>query len=182
MVYTVSRGGPAMRRFVSYFVILVTLFLAPLTFAQGTTSSATATCNFDDEKQLAVEYQRVVLNPKKPVPGQVPFGKVWAPGGKPLTLFTNTPIQVGARNLPIGAYTMFVIPAAKQWTLIVSKSTDMSGAYDEQQDLVRVPMESGELPSPELEFSVAFEHVTPGQCNIRLDLDKTGHFVTFQKR
>ena len=58
----------------------------------------------------------------------------------------------------------------------------MSGAYDEQQDLVRVPMESGELPSPELEFSVAFEHVTPGQCNIRLDLDKTGHFVTFQKR
>lgn len=171
-----------MRRFVSSFVILTTLLLAHLALAQGTTSTATATCNFDDEKQLAVEYQRVTLNPKKPIPGQVPFGKVWAPGGKPMTLFTNTPIQVGPRMLPVGAYTMFAIPTAKQWTLIVSKSTDMSGAYDEQQDLVRVPMQSGELPSPEPEFSVAFEHVAPGQCNIRLDLDKTGHFVTFQKR
>jgi hypothetical protein len=171
-----------MRRFVSFFVILTTLFLTHVAFAQSTVSSANATCNFDDEKQLAVEYQRVTLNPKKPIPGQVPFGKVWAPGGKPMTLFSNTPIEVGARNLPIGAYTMFVIPTSKQWSLIVSKSTDMSGAYDEQQDLVRVPMQSGELPSPELEFSVAFEHVAPDQCNIRLDLDKSGYFVTFQKR
>ncbi len=84
--------------------------------------------------------------------------------------------------LPIGAYTLFVIPTSKQWTLIVSKSTDMTGAYDEQQDLLRIPMDSGELPSPEPDFSVAFEHVAPGQCNLRLDLDKTGHFVPFQKR
>jgi len=99
-----------------------------------------------------------------------------------MTLFTDTPVQVGARNLPMGAYTLFVIPTAKQWTLIVSKSTDTSGAYDEQQDLVRVPMESGELPSPEPQLNVAFEHVAPGQCNLRVDLDKNGHFVPFQKR
>jgi hypothetical protein len=168
-----------MRRLVSYFVILVTSFLAQMAFAQGT--SATATCNFDDEKQVVVEYQRVPVNLKKPVPGQVPFGKPWAPGGKPMTLFTNAGIQVGGRILPIGAYTMFVIPTSKQWTLIVSKSTDMTGAYDEQQDLVRAQMDSGELPSPEPEFSAAFEHVAPGQCNLRLDLDKAGHFIPFLK-
>jgi hypothetical protein len=171
-----------MRRFVSSLVILTTVFLAHLAFAQGETPTGSATCNFDSEKQLAVEYQRISLNPKKPIPGQVPYGKVWAPGGKPLTLFTNTPIQVGPANLPIGAYTMFVIPTAKQWTLIVSKGTDMTGAYDQQQDLVRVQMQSGELPSPELEFNAAFEHIAANECNIRLDLDKTGHFVTFQKR
>ncbi len=171
-----------MRRFISFFVILATFFFAHLAFAQGAPSSGTATCNFDDEKQLAVEYQHVTLNLKKPTSFQVPYGKAWAPGGKPMTLFTNVPIEVGARMLPIGAYTIFVIPTAKQWTLIVSKSTDMSGAYDEQQDLVRVPMGSGELPSPEPDLSVAFEHVAPGQCNLRLDLDKAGHFVTFQKR
>jgi len=171
-----------MRRFVFLFAILTTLFLAHLAFAQGETPTGTATCNFDEDKQLAVEYQRIAFNPKKPVQWQVPFGKVWAPGGKPMTLFTNTPVEVGSRNLPIGAYTMFVIPTSKQWTLIVSKSTDMSGAYDEKQDLVRVPMDSGELPSPEPAFSAAFEHVAPSQCNLRLDLEKTGHFVPFQKR
>ncbi len=171
-----------MRRFVSFFITLTTLFFAQLTFAQSAASSGTTTCNFDDEKQLAVEYQHVTLNLKKPTSLQVPFGKAWAPGGKPLTLFTNTRVEVGARILPIGAYTIFVIPTAKQWTLIISKSTDMSGAYDEQQDLVRVPMGSGELPSPEADLNVAFEHIAPGQCNLRLDLDKAGHFVTFQKQ
>jgi hypothetical protein len=171
-----------MRRFVSFLFIIVGLSLASMAFAQAPPSTGNATCNFDDEKQLAAEYQRVTLNLKKPVPGQVPFGKVWAPGGKPMTVFTNTPVEVGARVLPIGAYTMFVIPTSKQWTLIVSKSTDMSGAYNEQEDLVRVPMQSGELPSPEPELNVAFEHVAPGQCNLRVDLDKAGHFVTFQKR
>ena len=122
------------------------------------------------------------VNLKKPLSAQVPFGKPWAPGGKPMTLFTNTPIQIHSRMLGVGAYTLFVIPNSKQWTLIVSKSTDMSGAYDEAQDLVRVPMDSGELPNPESDLSVGLEHATPGTCNIRIDLDKSGHFATFQKQ
>jgi len=47
---------------------------------------------------------------------------------------------------------------------------------------VRVPMDSGELPSPETSLSIAFEHTGPGQCNLRIDLDKFGHFVTFQQK
>ena len=169
-----------MRRFISSFVLLTAVFLACAALAQDDPS--TATCNFDSEKQLVVQYQRVAINLKKPVATQVPFGKVWAPGGKPMTLFTNTPVQIGSRNLPLGAYTLFLIPNSKQWTLIVSKSTDMSGKYDEGQDLVRVPMDSGELPSPEGELTIGLEHVAPGQCNIRADLEKTGHFAAFQKQ
>jgi hypothetical protein len=99
-----------------------------------------------------------------------------------MALFTNTPIQVGSRTLPIGAYTLFVVPNSKQWTLIVSKSTDTSGAYDPQQDLVRVAMDSGELPSPEENMSVSFAHVAPQQCNIRFDLEKTGHFASIHQQ
>jgi hypothetical protein len=110
-------------------------------WAQDDASGASATCNFDEDKQLMVQYQHIPISPKKPLSSQVPFGKVWSPGGKAMALFTNTPIQIGSRNLPIGAYTLFVVPNSKQWTLIVSKSTDTSGAYDQQQDLVRVQME-----------------------------------------
>ncbi len=171
-----------MQRIICYFIVLASILLTCEALAQSDSSAPTATCNFDEEKQLVVEYQPVTLNLKKPLSSQVPSGKVWAPGGKPMTLFTNTPVQVGSRMLPIGAYTMFVIPNSKQWTLIVSKSTDMSGAYNEQQDLVRVPMDSGELPNPEADLSVAFGHVAPGQCNLRIDLDKYGHFTAFQEK
>lgn len=174
-----------MRRIAWSFFLLVlpiSALLPQTAFAQDAPAGATATCNFDQEKQLVVQYQPVTVNLKKPISVQVPFGKAWAPGGKPMTLFTNTPIQIGSRQLPIGAYTIFVIPNSKQWTLIVSKSTDMSGAYNESDDLIRASMEAGELPSPEASLNVAFEHVAPSQCNLRVDLDKFGHFTPFQER
>jgi len=170
-----------MYRVTSYAILLASLFVAGAAFAQDNPSGGTTTCNFDEEKQLVVEYQHVSINLKKSA-AQIPSGKVWAPGGKPMTLFANTPVQIGSRNLGVGAYTLFVIPSSKQWTLIVSKSTHMTGAYDEKDDLVRVPMDSGELPTPEADLSVALEHVGPGQCNLRLDLDKYGHFATFKEQ
>jgi len=171
-----------MNRLAPFAIIFVFIGFAGITYAQDNPSGGTATCNFDEEKQLVVNYQHVAISLKKPLSIQVPSGKPWTPGGKPMTLFANTPFQVGSRNLEVGAYTLFVITGSKQWTLIVSRSTDMTGAYDSAQDLVRVPMDSGELPSPEADLNVAFEHVAPGQCNLRIDLEKYGHFAIFQKK
>ena len=159
-------------------LVFLTFSVASAAHAQSNPGAATATCNFDETKQLVVEYQQTAGNAKHPT--QAPFGKVWAPGGKPMTLFTNTPVEVGSKALPIGAYTMFVIPNSKQWTLIISRSTDMSGAYNDAQDIVRVAMESGELPSKEPSLTVGFGHIAPDECNIRIDLDRYGHFTTFQ--
>ncbi len=168
--------------FACLFVLLFFVALPFGAFSQDNPTTASATCNFDEQKQIVIQYQPVTISPKKPTSSQVPFGKVWAPGGKPMTLFTNTTVQVGSQVLPVGAYTVFVVPASKQWTIIVSKSTDMSGAHNDQDDLVRAPMDSGELPNPETNLSVGFEHAGPGQCNLRLDLDKFGHFVTFREK
>jgi Protein of unknown function (DUF2911) len=175
--------GSTMRHLNSYFVLTAFLFLTCAALAQENTSTETATCNFDADKQLAAEYQRVSVNPKKPLFGrEIPSGKVWAPGGKPMTLFTNTPVEIGGANLAVGAYTMYVIPNTKQWTLIISKNTDTSGKYDEKMDLVRVPMESGELAAPESQLEVSFGHIAPDQCTLRLELATTGAWAVFQKR
>ncbi len=172
-----------MQRTVILFLVLVGAMMASSAgFAQNDPASATATCNFDQDKQVVVEYQPVTINLKKALGTQIPLGKVWAPGNKPMTLFTNTPIQIGSRMLAIGAYTLFVLPNPKQWTLVVSKSTDMSGAYNEKDDLARVAMDSGELPSTEATLNVSFGHVAPDQCNLRVDLDKYGHFTAFKQK
>lgn len=171
-----------MSRFRYLLVLAASLLVGSSSFAQATALNATASCNFDSNKQIAVEYQRMTVNSRKPVFGEeIAFNRIWVPGGKPLTLFLNAPVTVGGRELPTGAYTMFVIPAEKQWTLIVSKSTETSGKYDEGQDLVRVPMEHGELSSPENEFSIYLAHVAPNQCSMRLDLEHSRAWVIFQE-
>jgi len=172
-----------MLRIPAILVINVCLLIAGTSAAQNNIASETATCNFDADRQLATEYQPVPINPKKPLLGrEIPAGKVWAPGGKPITLFTNSPVEIGGQKLTPGAYTMFVIPNAKQWTLIVSKSTDTSGKYDENMDLVRVPMDSGELPAPEPELKVSFGHIAPDQCNLRVDVASVGNWAVFKER
>lgn len=164
--------------------IVLSLLLTPnFALAQGESSTATAACNFDKTKQVAIEYQRFAINVKKKLLGdQVPYGKVWTPGGKPMTMFTNTPLTIGGKEIPIAAYTMFVIPEEKSWTLVISKSTDTSGKYDEHDDLVRIPMQVGKLPTRESQFSVYLAHIAGTQCNMRLDLDKTRAWITIEEK
>lgn len=172
-----------MQRAASYLLVFVAFLTLPSYVALAQDASSTATCNFDEDKQLAVEYQKITVNPKKFAFGRdLPYNKVWTPGKKPMTLFTNTPVDIGGNKIPVGAYTMFVLPAQKQWTLIISKSTDMTGAYDEQKDLARIPMGSGELTSPESQFSVYFAHVSPKECSMRLSLANLGTWVIFAEK
>ena len=87
-----------MRYFVFLLVAVSLLFCSSL-FGQGTTSGATATCNFGSSRQVAVEYQRMTVDVKKPVFGEeIPYDKVWAPGGKPLALFLNSPVTIGGKE------------------------------------------------------------------------------------
>jgi len=151
--------------------------------AQTSGADANTTCNFDANKQLAVEYQRLEIpHGKKALGTTIPYGKVWSPGGKPLTLFTNTPVSVGNTQIPDGAYTMFIVPEGKSWTLILSKSTDTSGKYDESRDLARIPMQFGKLMEAEPAFTAYFAHVAVNQCNLRLDLGKARAWVVFERK
>lgn len=171
------------------FVLALT-FAAGSCFALGQNSTstnpgpATATCNFSDQQQLAVEYQKLDLgkNDKNFIGHQVPYGKVWEPGKQALTLFTNSPVSIDGTSVPVGAYTMYLIPDKDKWTLVVSKNTNKSAAYDKSKDVVRASMQTGQLPSPEPEFSVYFAHTGPKECTMRVDVADTRAWVPFQQK
>ncbi|HWZ27533.1 MAG TPA: DUF2911 domain-containing protein, partial [Gemmatimonadales bacterium] len=84
-----------------------------------------------------------------------PWGKVWRTGANAATTLTTTAaITVGGRNLPAGAYSLWILPTPTAWTLIINKQTLAAcGAscpperaplwgtdYSPDSDLVRVPM------------------------------------------
>lgn len=74
--------------------------------------------------------------------GLVPYGKVWRTGANAATtLETSGDLMIGTLHVPAGTYTLYTIPAEKEWTLIVNKQTGQWGTdYDQAQDLGRVPM------------------------------------------
>ena len=160
-----------MHRLAIFLTLLGGLLLPNITVAQQAASDpepGAGVCTFADGKQLTVRYNRVVADPKK----DLPAGKLWATGGDPMNLFTETELTVGNAQLPIGAYSMYIIPAKDNWTLIINKNVVAGSPYDEKQDLVRVQMPTGKLPKPEDQLFVYMGHIAPKRCEMRVDYGK----------
>lgn len=90
---------------------------------------------------LTVIYSRPALRGRDPEV-LTPNGKVWRTGANAATeLRTDRPLRFGAVSLAPGSYSIFTIPGPDAWTLILNAQTGQSGlAYDESQDVGRVPM------------------------------------------
>jgi hypothetical protein len=116
-----------------------------------------------------------------PVPSnkeKIQNGKPWSPGGVPMTLFTEAPLSLASSQIPIGAYSLFPIPAHGNWTLVVNKNVTPGAAYDEKQDIARGPMETAQVDQPSETLEVAFAHVG-SRCSLRIYLGKSASFADF---
>jgi hypothetical protein len=97
-------------------------------------------------------------------------------------LFTQTALTLGNSEIPPGAYSLYVIPAKENWSLVVNKNVTPDSKYDAAQDLARTSIETGELGNPLKQPKVAFAHIGPKQCNMRLYYEKTGTWAEFHEK
>ncbi|WP_431215237.1 DUF2911 domain-containing protein [Puia sp. P3] len=52
----------------------------------------------------------------------VPFGKVWRTGANQATTLTfGDPVTIGGTKIPAGKYGLLTIPAADEWTIIITR-------------------------------------------------------------
>ncbi len=173
----IERSGATSKR-IGLAILLLTLTCAALTsFAAAQSEekqSGAAVCTLDDGKQISARYT--------PVPATrtgLPQDKVWAPGGSALTLFTESTLMLGNTPIGVGAYTMYLVPGKKDWTLIVSKNVNVDQAYNQQQDLARATMSTGTLSGHVPELRVTFGHTAPKKCELNVDFGKTKAWVEF---
>ncbi|HEX8819570.1 MAG TPA: DUF2911 domain-containing protein [Archangium sp.] len=71
----------------------------------------------------------------------VPYGEVWRLGANAATELTTTgDLELAGKRLPAGTYSLFTIPQADKWTLIVNKDVGEWGAYkyNKDNDVLRV--------------------------------------------
>jgi len=157
------------------FVIsgLMLLSTAAVCFAQQSEPSSTASCNLDDGRQVYIRYNPVTTKTDKAA-----NGKPWTPGGAPMTLFTEAQLSFGGSTIPIGAYSVYPIPAKDKWTLVVNKNVAPHSAYDEKQDIARASIETDQISQPSDSLEVAFAH-TGDKCTLRIYFGKAACFAPF---
>ncbi len=137
---------------------------------------ASAACKFSDGKTITVDYSSPRAKGRKIFGAAsdkalVPYDAIWRTGANEATTFvSNTNLTVGGKAVPAGSYTIFTVPKADAWTLVISKKTGEWGTDypGEKEDLVRVPMSVSKTSAPVENFTIAFDQAG-SRCTLRMD-------------
>ncbi|HEX5236066.1 MAG TPA: DUF2911 domain-containing protein [Silvibacterium sp.] len=122
-------------------------------------------------KNVTVYYCAPSLKGRKVGDQIAPYGKVWRTGANTATtLHTDANLRIGEQRVPAGTYTIYSLPSANGWQLIINKQTGQWGTvYKQDQDLGRVPMTAGSAPSAPVEkFEITFEDTHGNKTQLHL--------------
>ena len=118
----------------------------------------TVTGNVGDAT-VSVAYGRPKMRGRDIFGALVPWDAVWRTGANnPTFLTTDKPIVIGTARVPAGTYTLWTIPAASAWTLILSRNIgENAGAYDSTADFARTAMQSGRAAEVAEQLTIVVE-------------------------
>ena len=133
-------------------------------------------------KAVTISYNSPRVRGRKIMGDLVPYGQVWRTGANPATtLITATNLKIGTLSVPAGTYTIYTLPSASQWLLIVNKQTGQWGTeYSEAQDLGRTPMTSKALPASQENMSISFENTSGPTTELHIKWATTDEYVKVQ--
>jgi len=159
---------------------VVALFFTGAAFAQmgggsRPSPSASASCDLGGGKTVKTDYSSPRMKGRKIYGELVPFGQVWRTGANEATTFVaSADVNVGGTAVPAGSYTIFTVPNADGWKLIINKKTGEWGIpYKyESDELGRVDMKVSKLPAPAENFTISYKKAGSG-CSMQIDWEKT---------
>jgi hypothetical protein len=125
---------------------------------------------------IEISYSRPNMRGRKIFGDLVPYGKVWRTGANNATTITfSDEVIIGDVKVPAGKYGLLSIPDANEWTLIISKQTNVTApsAYKQDQDVVRIKTKPIALATPVETFTLQIANVSDTRCELHLMWDKT---------
>ncbi len=122
-----------------------------------------------DGASISITYGRPSLK-GRPEAQLMPPGQPWRTGAdEATTLVTDKDLTFGSLKVPAGTYTLYTVPGASDWQLIVSKKTGQWGVpYPQGEDLGRAPMALGKTPSPVELLTISIDD-TPAGATLRVE-------------
>lgn len=143
---------------------------------------AKASCTAGDAT-INVDYSSPRAKGRKIFGGLVPYGQEWRLGANEATTFvTSADVMVGGTKVPAGSYTLFAVPNADKWTLVISKKTGEWGVPypGKDSDFARVDMKASALSSPMENFTITLDKTGSG-CTMRAEWENSRASVDITK-
>jgi hypothetical protein len=125
---------------------------------------------------VELSYSRPGMKGRKVFGDLVPFGKIWRTGANQATTITfSDDVTIGGTAVKAGKYGLISIPDKDNWTLIVTKQTDITGpaAYKAENDVVKVMAKPMAMKDAMENFTMQFSSVKSNSCELHLMWENT---------
>ena len=109
-------------------------------------------------------------------------GKLWRTGANESTEITFfKSMNFGGKKISPGSYTLYTIPGAKEWTIIINSATHTWGSYNykESDDIMRIIVPVSKSKKSLEALSMAFEALDNG-ANLHIGWDDIRVAVPFK--
>jgi len=112
--------------------------------------------------------------------GEVSYGKLWRTGANEPTIFyAPVALRVAGLAVPPGVYSLYTVPGAGEWEIIVNRSTSQWGeesSYTKEvkaQELGRAKLKTEALKTPVETFTLKAEPTGDKAASLMLEWEKT---------
>ena len=159
------------------FISLLTSFAS----AQAPVSPPARTSVTVGGKKLTIAYSSPSIRGRKIMGGLVPYGNWWRTGADNATTFqTEADVDFAGLKVPKGTYTIYTLPGATEWQLIVNKQTGQWGTeYNQRQDLGRVKMNLTQTPAVVDSFKIDLSSTGGNKGLLKMSWERTEVSVPF---
>jgi hypothetical protein len=132
-------------------------------------------------KKLTIAYSSPLIRGRKIMGGLVPYGRWWRTGADNATTFqTDADLDLGGLRVPKGTYTIYTLPGATEWQLIINKQTGQWGTeYNQPQDLGRVKMNLAQTPALVDSFKIELLSTGGNKGLLKMTWERTEVSVPF---
>lgn len=120
---------------------------------------------------FSVDYSSPAMRGRKIFGGLLPYDKLWRTGANASTKLTSSrDFTFGGTPVPKGTYSVFTIPGASSWIVILNKNLEINNVdgYDAKDDAARVTVKPETVP-PRERMTFIFSDTTDDAT--RLDLE-----------
>lgn len=131
-------------------------------------------------KPVKVCYGRPAARGRTMIGGQIPYGKLWRTGAnEPTILYASVPLRVAGLKVPPGVYSLYTVPGAREWEIIVNRSVSQwgeEGNYTDKvkaQELGRGKVKTEALSTPVETFTIKAEPAGAKAAGLVLEWEKT---------
>ena len=156
------------KKIVMKSLVIITLFLLP-TFlvAQIDLPAASPDASWNHQlgfTQISLSYSRPHMRGRKVFGELVPFNVLWRTGaGESTRIKFSEDINFGGQIVKKGSYSLYSIPAADEWTIILNEDATLHGdfGYDEKKDVLRIKVKPTKGAETNESFTIELTNFKP---------------------